>query len=257
MLAEAGYSGVGLSLDPHHFDPFAPALQQRVESLGSLLEAHKLSVAIETGASFLLDPRNKHEPTLVSIQGVERRLQLMISAISIAAELGAEVVSFWSGVVHDGADEDAVWRRLTNSCSQVVEVAAARGVQLAFEPEPGMFVDTVDRYLELRERLGNPDELGLTLDVGHVRCNEPLDEEKTIVRAADHLKYVQIDDMKDGIHEHLDFGDGEVDFDKAVGALRSIGYDGLVSVELSRHSHAAHQLIPSSFKFLSEVEMSL
>lgn len=254
MLAEEGYSGVGLVLDPHHFDPFGPDLPARVSRLATRLDELGLAVVIETGASFLLDARQKHEPTLVSPEGRELRMTLLRLAVSIAADLGAEAVSLWSGVVHDHADEDELWRRLVEGCQDLVQFADERQVSLAFEPEPGMFIDTIDRYEQLLARLDHHRQFGLTLDVGHVRCNESQPEAESIVRAAPHLRYVQIDDMRSGVHEHLNFGEGEVDFSAALGTLRQIGYEGLVSVELSRHSHTAHTVVPSAVTFLRRME---
>ena len=45
---------------------------------------------------------------------------------------------------------------------------------------------------------------------------------------------VQIDDMVRGVHEHLEFGTGEIDFPPVLRALRESGYRGLVAVELPR-----------------------
>ena len=42
------------------------------------------------------------------------------------------------------------------------------------------------------------------------------------------------------------FGEGELDLDEALGVLTEIGYDGMVAVELSRHSHAAHETVPAA-----------
>jgi len=66
LIADAGYDGVALSLDVHHLDPFAPFLPSRALKLGQRLDALGLRTVIETGARFLLDPRSKHEPTLIS-----------------------------------------------------------------------------------------------------------------------------------------------------------------------------------------------
>ncbi|MGB3635505.1 MAG: hypothetical protein WA982_15795, partial [Rubrobacteraceae bacterium] len=65
LIAGAGYDGVALTLDHHHLDPFAPNLVGRAEKLARRLEELGLGAVIETGARFLLDPRTKHEPTLV------------------------------------------------------------------------------------------------------------------------------------------------------------------------------------------------
>ena len=49
-----------------------------------------------------------------------------------------------------------------------------------------------------------------------------------------------------GVHEHLMFGEGELDLDEALSVLTEIEYQGLVAVELSRHSHAAHEMVPAA-----------
>jgi len=36
-----------------------------------------------------------------------------------------------------------------------------------------MFLATLDDVLELRARLGHPEHLRITLDLGHLVCNEP------------------------------------------------------------------------------------
>ena len=47
---------------------------------------------IETGARFLLDPREKHEPTLVSSDRADRarRIAFYRHAVDCAAELGSD-----------------------------------------------------------------------------------------------------------------------------------------------------------------------
>ncbi len=49
--------------------------------------------------------------------------------------------------------------------------------------------------------------------------------------------------MKRGDHVHLAFGDGDMDVPEALGALREIGFEGLVCVELSRDSYRADTMI--------------
>ena len=76
--------------------------------------------------------------------------------MQVAADLGAEAVSFWSGSLPVGTDADTGWRRLTTGVAQVLGAAEPLGVTCAFEPEPGVFVDTLDAALELRRRLSYP-----------------------------------------------------------------------------------------------------
>jgi sugar phosphate isomerase/epimerase len=171
-------------------------------------------------------------------------------AVDIAADLGAEAVSFWSGNRPEGQDVSVSWDRLVSGCAAVIDHACRRGVQLGFEPEPGMLVADLAGYDRLRGALGDPDVFGLTLDIGHCRCNELLPVADCVRLAGQRLVNVQIDDMCRGVHEHLELGTGEIDFGPVLSALDEVGYRGLVTVELPRHSHAAPLLARRSLEFL-------
>lgn len=239
VIAGLGYDGVALTLDHPHLDPFAPDLAARTERVRRRLDALGLAVVIETGARYVLDPWRKHEPTLVSEDGRERRIDYLHRAIRVADGLGAEAVSFWSGTLPDGVPAEQGWQRLSAGVAEVLAEAERREVRCAFEPEPGMFVDTLAGVAELRRRLGEPDRLAVTVDIGHCVCNEPVPPQYCVRETGPLLGNVQADDMRPGVHEHLEFGEGDVDLPATLGALLDVGYAGLVSVELPRHSHAA------------------
>ena len=101
-----------------------------------------------------------------------------------------------------------------------------------------MLVEPLDDYERLRGGSATRTALGLTLDLGHCVCLEPDVRPDCVRRAAPRLVHVHIEDMRRGVHEHLMFGEGELDVADALGALGEVGYDGLVAVELSRHAHA-------------------
>lgn len=250
VIAGLGYDGVALTVDQPHLDPFAPDLPARTAAVGRRLDELGLAVVIETGARYVLDPWHKHEPTLVSDAGRERRVDLLCRAVRIAAELGAEAVSFWSGTLPADVPAEEGWRRVVDGVGPVLDEAERRGVVCAFEPEPGMFVDTVGGVLELRRRLGSPERLRVTLDIGHCVCNEEGTVADCVHQAGDLLANVQLDDMMPGVHEHLEFGEGEVDLPAALGALAETGYTGLAAVELPRHGHAAPVVAERSLRAL-------
>jgi sugar phosphate isomerase/epimerase len=113
-----------------------------------------------------------------------------------------------------------------------------------------MLVDDLDAYDRLAARLGDPERFGLTLDIGHCRCLEEQSVPDCVRRAGPRLVNVQIDDMRRGVHEHLEFGKGEIDFPPVLEALAEVGYRGLVAVELPRDSHAAPVIARESLDFL-------
>jgi sugar phosphate isomerase/epimerase len=251
ILADLGYQSVALTLDHHALDPFDAGLPRQLSAVKALLDKHDLRSVVETGARFLLDPRRKHQPTLLSPPpGRDRRLDFLRRAVDVAAELGSDAVSFWSGGAEDAAAPEELWGRLTDGCRRLCDHAEARGVRLAFEPEPGMFIDTMDRWAELARRVDHP-RLGLTIDIGHLHCQGETPISDHLRRWQDVLWNVHIEDMRRGVHDHLMFGEGEIDFGEVMGALKEIGYRGGVHVELSRHSHDAVETARRALEFLS------
>jgi L-ribulose-5-phosphate 3-epimerase len=253
VIADLGYVGVALTLDHHHLDPFARNLPRRVAALAARLDRLGLAVVVETGARYLLDRWRKHRPTLLDDEP-RARLDLLRRAVRIAADLDAEAVSLWAGVPPAGVDGQAAWDRLVRGCAEVVAAADTAAVRLGFEPEPGMLVQTLDDWFRLRDALGKPPCFGLTLDIGHCRCIEQEPVPQCVRRAGPFLVNVQIDDMRRGVHEHLEFGAGEIGFAPVLRALADTGYDGLVAVELPRHAHAAPQVARESLAFLRAAE---
>ncbi len=251
LIAEAGYDGVALTLDHHHLDPFAPNLPQRAEKLARRLEELGLGVVIETGARFLLDPRAKHEPTLVSPEpgGRARRLDFLYRAAEAAASTNAEAVSFWSGVPRPGVDHEEARRWLLEGVATYLEKTKDLGVTAALEPEPGMLVETLDDYKEIAS--GLPD-LTLALDTGHCLVTGEREPAAAVEEFAGRLGTVSIEDMRRGVHEHRPFGEGDMDVPGVLGALEKAGFGGLVCVELSRESPRAHAAIPEAIRFLKD-----
>ncbi|WP_432090237.1 sugar phosphate isomerase/epimerase family protein [Streptomyces sp. NRRL F-5630] len=254
LLADLGYDGVGLTLDHMHLDPLAEDLPARTARVGALLAELDLSVTVETGARYVLDPRAKHGPSLLDPDPDRRALRtgLLLTAVRVAADLGAHAVHCFSGVLPEGQDEGAAWDRLLGALAPVLDAAGAAGVPLAIEPEPGHLVGDLAGFHRLRGLLGDPAPLGLTLDIGHCQCLEPKSPADCVTEAAPWLRHVQIEDMRRGVHEHLPFGDGEIDFPPVLAALEATGYQGLTVVELPRHSHAGPHQAARSLPFLRD-----
>lgn len=253
LVAQAGYRSLALTLDHHHLDP-----SDREEAVASarrlqpLIEQHRLRVTIETGARFILDPLRKHQPTLTSARGEDRarRIGFLATSVDVATALEADSVSLWSGAPDDDADEATLAARLREGLGEVLDHAQRAGVRLAFEPEPGMFIDTMTRFAELHDAVNHP-LFGLTLDVSHVHCLGDGDVGEHIRRWRYRLWNVHIADARRGVHEHLMFGDGEMEFEPMFKALSEIDYAGPIHVELSRHSHVAVDALREAHTFLA------
>ena len=247
LIADAGYDGVALTLDIHHLDPFAPDWATERRRVAARLRQLGLGCVVETGARFLLDPRSKHEPTLLTADpaGRARRVEFLCRALEVAVETGADAMSFWAGVPKPGvaAADARAWLR--DGAGQVARRAEALGAVAALEPEPGMLVETVDDWAALAIP-----GLRLALDTGHCIVTGERDPAAAVVEFAAHLGTVTIEDMKRGVHVHLPFGEGDMDVPGVLRALEAIGFDRLVCVEMSRESHRADVIIPASLAYL-------
>ena len=255
-LRDLGYRSLALTLDHHTLHPAAPDLAARLDRWRAALAAAGMACVIETGARHLLDPRVKHEPTLVtaSREARARRVAFTRGAIDVAADLGAACVSLWSGVARDAADAETLWTRLVDALGPILDHAARRGVVLGFEPEPGMVIDTLARCGELLARLGRPDHLRLTVDTGHLECMGERPAADVLTPWVDRVVNVHVDDMLACRHEHLPLGTGDVDFAAVLGALAAGGYRGGLHVELPRQAHRWLDTARESMAFLGRVQ---
>ncbi len=119
-----------------------------------------------------------------------------------------------------------------------------------------MLIDSMARYEALAESI-DAANLKLTLDVGHLHCQGEVPIAEQVRRWSSRLVNVHIEDMRSGVHEHLMFGEGEIDFPPVLKALADVKYQGGLHVELSRHSHEAPAAARRAFEFLNPMIESL
>lgn len=249
ILAELGYDGIAITIDHNHCN-ILKATDEAIASLARILDQRGLKVVVETGARYFLDRWRKHEPGFVSNEGREERITLTKKAIDLGKTLQAEAITICSGRLGPRLDAELAWPTLVQGLADVVEYADKRGMKIALEPEPGMFIDDLSKYDRLCQEPLLKDCLYLTLDIGHVRCSETCTIEEAILTYRDRIKTIHIEDIKGDVHEHLFFGDGDIDFQPVMNALSQIRYQGLINVELSRDSHRAVEMATKSISFL-------
>jgi sugar phosphate isomerase/epimerase len=256
FLADTGYAGVALTLDVVHLDPFAPDAFAQAQRVRARCAELGLGVVVETGARFLLDPRAKHEPTLVtrSAEGRARRLAYLRRACDLAEVLGAEAVSFWTGVPRPGVDRDEAWRWAVDGVRALVDSSGGRGFALAVEPEPGMLVEDCDGWAALAAEAPG---ITLALDTGHCVVAGTRSPQEAVAAFAPHLGTVAVEGMRRGVHDHLPLDEGDVDLPAVLAALTAAGWERLVTLELSRDGHRAHEMVPRAMATLLAAETAV
>jgi sugar phosphate isomerase/epimerase len=113
--------------------------------------------------------------------------------IGRAGELGATAVTLCTGSRdpddmwhrHPGNDEPDAWRDLRASLDRLLPAAAAAGVQLGIEPEPGNVVSDAARARRLLDELGGDAGLcGIILDPANLVTVDTAGEQDGILTAA-------------------------------------------------------------------------
>lgn len=266
LLLRNDYQGVALTIDYGWLNPknvFSDTFVQQICYLQELQKSRRIRYVLETGARFLLNPYQKHEPTLISPDSEQRQQRVLFYkfAIDCAQVLHADCVSIWSGVSLEGirtasscdVSESSLMKRLTSGLVETLDYAANKNVCIAFEPEPGMFIADMAAFERLLDALDGDERLKLTVDIGHLCCNsEPIPQ--TILRWKDRMVNIHIEDMRTGVHEHLPFGSGTINFRSVFDVLRQTEYSNGVYVELSRDSYRAPDAVRESRAFLARFE---
>ncbi len=237
LLAEHGYQAVAITPDTCHLDPDRTS-DRELDEIARRLRDLGLVPVMETGARFLLDPRQKHEPTLMTRDPAarQRRLDFYGRVAAMGHRLGARVVSFWTGIDRQPGSESDEWMLdgIRATCTRI----RAEGLEPSLEPEPGMAVQTVAEWHRVSTALGTAAP-ALTLDIGHLYAVWEGDPVAVLAASVPFLAQVHLEDMHLGAHEHLLPGTGDVDFDGVLIAMQEGGYGGAVCFELSRSSHCA------------------
>ena len=253
ILAELGYQSIAFTLDYNTVEPFAANAIARASELGKMAQDLGLNLVIETGARFLLDPRRKHQPTLLSKQASDRkkRADFLLRCAELGLAMGSNTLSFWSGKPDFEAAEDSYWQLLIEQCIEISKQVENSGMKIAFEPEPGMFIDTMDKFEQLHKAILHS-KFGLTLDIGHLECMNEMPLLPHLEKWSSVLWNIHLEDMRRGVHDHLPPGEGLIDFGKVFEGLNEIKYEGGVHWELSRHSHDAVETARKCRQFMQK-----
>src|SRR4051812_11459918 len=234
-IGDIGYAGAELMADLHHAYPPAMDASRRAHTQQHLA-ARQLPVS-NVNAFTLFACGDTYHPTWIEDDPAarERRIAHTLQCIDLAAEFGAKTISLQPGgpTIGTGLSFDQAAERYAEGLSRVVPAAKAKGLILAVEPEPGLFIETAAEYLEFKNRYFRAEPtVRMNCDVGHLFCVGD-DPAEVIRKHADQIAHVHVEDIgKNRVHQHLTPGKGVMDFPGIFAALDDIHYVGWVTVEL-------------------------
>lgn len=252
-IGAIGYAGVELMADLHHAYP--PVMDDaRREQVKSHLAKRKLPIS-NVNAFTLFACGDTYHPTWIEDSATERerRIQHTLNCIDLAADFGAKTISLQPGgpTIGTTITPDQAGERYAEGLSRVLPAAKKRGLILAIEPEPGLFIENAAEYLAFKDRFfKNEDAVKMNCDIGHLFCVG--DDPAEVIRTrAEHVAHVHLEDIgKNRVHQHLTPGKGVIDFPGVFKALEDIDYNGWVTVELYPYETTAAGVARKAYEHL-------
>jgi len=232
-VAELGASSVEFIFDIPHFPPGFNV--RRLEKLRSWIDQHGLEVTVH-GSFWDLNPMSHH---CALRKLTTSQIKKSIRACEI---LGGRIVTVHPGRCWVKVDENLFKTGRTqylDFIGECSEYASEREITLAIETG-SRDVDYPHTLGEIEELAEEIDNLGVTLDVGHVYLSAVKEgmspPERRITEAIREVKKwlvnVHIHDNRGFEDEHLVPGDGKIPFPEVLKELKKASYSGALTLEL-------------------------
>jgi myo-inositol catabolism protein IolH len=177
-------------------------------------------------------------------------------AIEVAAELGCSSMNtdFHGRPEASEASEAQFWKSL----EELLPLLEEAGISLALEPHPDDFIEDGNAAVDLIRGIDSP-------RVSYVYCAPHVfymggDTRGMLRHAGDLISIVHVADTWDHrassglrylinppgspvrVHQHLEIGKGEVDFDDLFEGLKEIGYDGILTSAVNGFEDRADEI---------------
>lgn len=182
----------------------------------------------------------------------ERTSNYFSELANFCADIGGKVIVVGSPKQRSlmpGVSQEQAWAWATEVFRPAVKHAETRGVIICFEPLPAEdtdFINTAEEALRFTRQLASP-AFKVILDV-RAMSHEAKPVPQIIRESRGEFAYLHANDKN-----LKGPGFGDVDFVPIVAALRDVGYDGTVSVEVFKYEEGAEVIATKSLEYLHRV----
>lgn len=216
-IKELGFDGIDVFIKPMP-ESSLEAFEEGLADAGLEVSVIFPIVVFESGLS-LSDP---------VVEGRQKAVASYKTQIELAARLKSGIVlGLERGNITGEETIKAYQERLASSLAELANHAAGCGVAISMEPIHRFLVNTFHRVEECLDFFAKfrLDTVGLLLDTFHMNIEERSLED-AVATASGRITHVHAVENNRGVP-----GDGHVDFESFIYALRKARYDGYLSLE--------------------------
>jgi len=244
---KTGYDGIEIAPFTVNTDVTRITPGQRSE-----IRAAAAEVGIEISGIHWVLVKTEGMHLTIDDESVRRKTSdYLVELVNFCHDIGGKrivVGSPYQRNLEDGVSFEQGWERATEAFKASVKRAEETGVVICFEPlapSETNFINTAEQAIEFVGQF-NSDAFKIIID-----CKAMSSEEKSIpdiIRASHpHFAYFHAND------ENLKGpGFGEVDFVPIFAALKDVGYDGYVSVEVFKFEEGAEAIATRSIDYMKK-----
>lgn len=165
-------------------------------------------------------PLGSHDP---AIRG--KGMEIMKKAIQLADDLGIRIIQLAGyDVYYEDSNEETIGYFLEN-LKKATEMAARAGVVLGFETMETEFMNTVEKSMKYVNQISSI-YLNVYPDIGNITNATKTygtDVLEDLRKGRGHLAAMHLKETKPGIFREVPFGEGHVDFEKAIKTAWELG----------------------------------
>ncbi|MFI5011512.1 MAG: sugar phosphate isomerase/epimerase family protein [Hyphomicrobiales bacterium] len=244
----------------------------KIANLKSVLEAEGIALS-----QFVSTP---HDLSSAEKGKREAAVDHWKRAVEVGAELGSPIVNMvsshafamrdaqeiprittkplvqkFAAKVPRGVDWDQNFKDYVAALRSCASICERAGVSMTVEPHPARYVANTDGALRLIEHVGSK-AMGINFDPSHTF---PVGDfpNISVYRLGKHIKHCHVSDNDGVTNVHWRPGMGKIDWLAMFQALKDVGYDGVISIELEDVpgvSRGPHSAAPGVYRNITATE---
>ncbi|MGL6221132.1 MAG: L-ribulose-5-phosphate 3-epimerase [Lacrimispora sphenoides] len=165
-------------------------------------------------------PMGSHDPEVK-----KKSIEIMSKAIELASDLGIRIIQLAGYDVYYEESDEETRRYFTDNLKKAAEMAASAGVVLAFETMETGFMNTVEKAMKYVKQVSSV-YLNVYPDIGNITnaaFTNGTDVLEDLKLGNGRLAAMHLKETKPGIFREVPYGEGHVDFKKAIETAWKLG----------------------------------